>query len=215
MDRDDEIRAAIRQYAEGDVGSPDLEAIRFGRRAARRYGPVQTLLAVAIVVLIAVLGVFLVTTSLGRDEQQPIEPTPSPSPSMSARPSPSPTPTPTQTASEFAVNPGAGVNPGPIGGVGDTISGLRLDAVQIRAGTCGGTPCPARFTMTVTNTTESEGTWEVFAYIYRNGYAELGNATQMTLAAGEQAKARITIDTSQSAGTAGTYTWNWSAGQAR
>lgn len=211
MDRDDEIRAAMRQYAAGDVGSPDLEAIRFGRRGGRRSGPVQTLLAVAIVVLIALIGVFLVTSSLGGDRQQPIEPTPSPSPSASATPSPSPTTSPTQAASEFAVNPGAGVNPGPVGGVGDTIAGLRLDAVQISAGSCGGNPCPARFTMTVANTTDAEGTWEVFAYTYRNGYAELGNATQVTLAAGEQAKARITIDTSKSAGTAGTYTWNWSA----
>lgn len=214
MDRDDEICAAIRQYAEGDVGSPDLEAIRSGHRGVRRHGPVQTLLAVAVVVLIALIGVFLVASSLGRDEQQPIEPTQSPRPSVSASPSLSPTTSPTQTASEFAVNPGAGVNPGPVGGVGDTISGLRLDAVQIRAGTCGSNPCPARFTMTVTNGTDAEGTWELFAYTYRNGYAELGNATQVTLAAGEQAKARITIDTSKSAGTAGTYTWNWSASQA-
>lgn len=220
MDRDDEIRDAIRQYADGDVGHPDLEAIRAGHRPVRRSGSVQTLLAVAVVLLIAIVGVVLVTQTLGRDRQQePVTPTPSPSVSQTASPTPSPTSsmssaTPTPSASDFPVNPGAGVNPGPVGGVGDTIAELRLDAVKIRPGTCGDASCPEQFAMTLTNTSDVSGTWEVFAYTYRDGYAELGNAAQVTLDRGEQDQVRIAIDTSKSAGAAGTYTWNWSARQA-
>ena len=78
--------------------------------------------------------------------------------------------------------------------------------MKIRPGTCGEASCPEPFRLSLTNTSDVSGNWEVFAYTYRDGYAELGNATQVTLAAGEQARARITIDTSKSAGT-GAYTW--------
>jgi len=215
MSSDDDIRAALRRFADGDLGQPDLEVIRAGHRRDRRYGPVQTLLAVAVVVLIAAAGVVLVVQVLGSSrQQQPI--TPTPSPTQSQQPSPTPTsspPSPTPSPTDFPVNPSSGVNPGPVGGVGDTIAGLRLDSVEIEAGTCGEAPCPARFTMTVTNTTDEAGTWEVFAYTYRDGFAELGNATQVTLAPGQEAKARVTIDTSKAAngGGSGTYSWNWSA----
>lgn len=215
MDRDDEIRAAIRQYADGDVGHPDLEAIRAGHRPVRRSGSVQTLLAVAVVLLIAIVGVVLVTQTLGRDRQQePITPTPLPSVSQTASPTSSlSSATPTPSASDFPVNPGAGVNPEPVGGVGDTIAGLRLDAVKIRPGTCGEASCPEQFTLSLTNTSDVSGAWEVFAYTYRDGYAELGNATQVTLAPGEQAKAVITIDTAKAADSRGSanYSWNWAA----
>ena len=219
MDSDNDIRAALRNFADGDLGQPDLEVIRAGHHRDRRYGPVQTLLAVAVVVLIAAVGVVLVMQVMGGSrQQQPITPTPSPTQSRQPSPQPSPAPTssspsPAPSPTGFAVNPGSGVNPGPVGAVGDTIAGLRLDSVQIRAGSCGGTPCPERFAMTVTNTTGAAGTWEVFVYTYRDGYAELGNAAQVTLAPGEQTKARVTIDPSQAADTGGssTYSWNWSA----
>lgn len=219
MNSDDDIGAALRRFTDGEPGQPDLEIIRSGHRHDRRYGPVQTLLAVAVVVLIAVVGVVLVMEVLGGSRQQePITPTPSPtqsqqpSPTQAPTPSPSP-PSPAPSPTGFAINPGSGVNPGPVGGVGDTIAGLRLNSVQIRAGSCSGTPCPAKFTMTITNTTDAAGTWDVFAYTYRDGFGELGNATQVTLAPGQQARARITIDTTKAAdsGGSGTYSWNWSA----
>lgn len=217
MNSDDDIRAALRGFADGDIGQPDLDVIRAGHRRDRRYGPGQTLLAVAVVILIAVVGAVLIMQVFdGSRQQEPITPTPSPTQSQQPSPTQAPTPTPSSPSpapSSFAVNPGKGVNPGPVGGVGDTIAGLRLDSVQIRAGTCGGSPCPERFTMTVTNTTDADASWQIFAYTYRDGYAALGNATQVTLAPGEQAKARITIDTTKAtdSGGSGTYSWNWSA----
>lgn len=215
MSSDDDIRAALRRFADGDLGQPDLELIRAGHRRDQRFGPVQTLLAVAVVVLIAAVGVALVVQVLGGDrQQQPI--TPTPSPTQTQQPSPTPTssaPSPAPSPTDFSVNPGSGTNPGPVGAVGDTLNGLRLDAVQIRPGTCGGIPCPASFTMTVTNATEVAGRWDVFAYTYRSGLAELGSATVVSLVPGESATVRIDMDTGKTADRvgSGSYRWNWSA----
>lgn len=225
MERDDAIRQALREYAEGDVGVPDLESIRARYPRDRRYGPAQTLLAVAVVLLIVAGGIFVVTRSPGTDrEEQPIGPSPSvsslPSPTESASADPTPSPetsvspsVPQPSSTDFPVNPDRGVNPGPVGGVGDTIAGLRLDRVEIEPGQCGSELCPAVFTFEFTNTTGQDQSWQVMAYTYRDGTSTLGNGAQVDLSAGESGLTRIQIDTSQAPGgnSSATYSWNWSA----
>lgn len=212
---DDELQRFLRTYAEGDIGQPDLEVIRHGHRAHSRRRAVERLLAVAVVLAIALGGLFLVAQlRSGADRQQPINPTPSASPSQTL----SPEPTPAAPGEAFPTNPGAGVNPGPVGGVGDTIAGLRLDDVSFSRATCpDGAPCPAAFDLLVTNTTEEAGRWEVVAYVYRNSVSALGNSTFIELAPGESGLATVDIDTAQApdSGRAGTYSWNWSASEAR
>ena len=106
------------------------------------------------------------------------------------------------------------MNPGPVGGVGDTIAGLLLDKVQIVSAICTAeVACPGSFDLTLTNMTDAAGRWEVLAYVYRDGVASLGNSTFIELSPGATAVAKISIDTTQapSDGRAATYTWNWSA----
>lgn len=212
---DDELQRLLRTYAEGDIGQPELEVIRHGHRAHSRRRAVERLLAVAVVLAIALGGVFLVAQlRSGADRQQPINPTPSASPSQTL----SPEPTPAASEQAFPTNPGAGVNPGPIGGVGATIAGLRLDNVAISRATCpDGAPCPGAFDLVLSNTTQQAGRWEVVAYVYRNSVSTLGNSTFIELAPGEMGVATVTIDTAQApdSGRAGTYSWNWSASVAR
>jgi hypothetical protein len=130
--------------------------------------------------------------------------------------SPTPTPSPSTSANglPFDVNPASGANPGPVGGIGDTIEGLRLDDVEITAVTCpNGEQCPGTFDLRVTNTTSEQGTWEVLAYTYYGSFSTLGNSNSVTLGAGETAVVTITLDSSQDAnqGLNRRYTWNWSA----
>ena len=211
MPDDNDIRRALRAYSDGDVGHPDLEAIRSGRRPSSRRPALERLLAVAVVLAIAIGGLVLITqTWRSGDREQPIQP--SPSPSVSTTPTPSPTPTPVATG--FPVSPGAGANPGAIGGVGDTIAGLRLDDVQITSARCtGGVDCPGTFEFTLTNTPQTTGRWDVLAYIYRNSVANIGNGTVIELAPGETGVATVQMDITQAPddGRAGSYSWNWSA----
>lgn len=208
---DDELRRRLHSYAGGDIGRPDLAVIRHGHRAHLRRRAVERLLAVAVVLAIALGCVFLVAQfRSGADRQQPMSPTPSASPSQML----SPEPTPTTSDQDFPTSPGAGVNPGLIGGVGDTIAGLRLDDVAISRTTCpDGASCPAAFDLVLSNTTQQAGRWEVVAYVYRNNVSTLGNSTFIELAPGEMGVATVTIDTAQApdSGRAGTYSWNWSA----
>lgn len=213
MTDDNGIRRALQAYSDGDVGHPDLEAIRGGRRSSSRRPALERLLAVAVVLAIAIGGLVLVTQTWGGAERdQPVQPTPSPS--ASPTPTPQPTPTPTPVATGFPVSPGAGVNPGPVGGVGDTIAGLRLDDVQITSARCpGGVDCPGTFEFTLTNTSQTTGRWDVLAYTYRNSVATLGNMTVIELAPGETGVATVQMDITQAPddGRAGSYSWNWSA----
>jgi hypothetical protein len=101
-----------------------------------------------------------------------------------------------------------------VGGVGDTIEGLRLDDVEITVAQCpNGEECPNAFTLTLTNTTSAAGTWEVMAYTYYDSTATLGNGAGITLAPGETSTTMVTLDIDKdpSQGLNGTYTWNWSA----
>lgn len=225
MSADDDIKNALSEFSDGDFGSPDFDAIKSGYRERPRVGNVQRFLVAAVFLLLAVGGGYLVFSNLdGSQQQVPIAP--SPSVSVSATPSPAPTPTPSPTASptpsptspeptptDFPVNPGSGVNPGPVGGVGDVIAGLRLDAVEIRVGDCAGDACPGEFVFDLTNTTDTAGSWEVFAYTYRDGFAALGMAGQVSLGPGESGQLEITIDTSKAppGDGAGSWSWNWGA----
>lgn len=212
---DDDLRRRLRSFVDGDIGRPDLDSISQGHRPRVRRRNVERALAVAVILAIALGGVALVAQlRSGADRQVPINPTPSPTP----LPTLSVEPTPTAPGEAFPTNPGAGVNPGPVGGVGDTIAGLRLDDVSSSRATCpDGAPCPAAFDLLVTNTTEEAGRWEVVAYVYRNSVSALGNSTFIELAPGESGLATVDIDTAQApdSGRAGTYSWNWSASEAR
>lgn len=193
----------LREYSDGGIGQPDLERIRSGYRETPQTGNIQRLLVAAVFLLIAAGAVVLAAQNLGGGPRQvPIAPSPSPAET-----------TPSQSRDEFAINLGKGVNPGPVGGVGDTIDGLRLEAVEITTGRCRDEACPSAFIFTVTNTTDVIRRWEVAANQYRNGYATLGEASQIELAPGKTGTIRIELNTrkSPSDGGRGTYTWNWSA----
>jgi hypothetical protein len=208
--RDDEdLRRALRSFSDGHVGEPDIEVIRLGRRTSPGRVARDRLLAVAVILTIAIGGFVLVFQMWGGPQrQQPIQPSPPVSETAIPQPSPS------ALASEFPENAGSGSNPGPVGGVGDTIAGLRLDDVDIDAVSCrGDIECPGVFAFTVTNTTDLAGRWEVRAYMYRGGIATLGNSGFIELSPGETAVAIVEIDISQepSGGRGGSYSWNWSA----
>jgi len=225
MEPDDDLRSAIRRYAAGDVPPPDMMELRRrtrGRVVRQRW---ERGLAAAVVIGI-LIGVAAFAIRLWADPNldQPIGPSPSPSaPSITPTPVPTPTPsaspTPTPPPSDpnglpFGVNPAAGANPGPVGGVGDTIEGLRLDDVEITVAQCpNGEECPNAFTLTLTNATSTAGTWEVMAYTYYDSTATLGNGAGITLAPGETSTTMVTLDIDKdpSQGLNGTYTWNWSA----
>ncbi len=213
MPSDDDIRDALRRYASGEVRPPDMAALtrRAQQRAQRQVW--ERGLAAAVVVLILVgVGVLALRTWSDPRMDEPIGP--SPSPTVVPTPSATPTPTPTPDPTSFAVNQSAGANEGPVGGIGDTIAGLRVLSADISAVECpNGVPCPGEFTLEVENTTAAQGRWEVFVYVYFNRIATLGNSSRVSLDAGESATVTVTIDVSQdpSRGPRGTYTWNWSA----
>lgn len=235
MEPDDDIRAAIRRYADGDIPPPDmLELRRRTRQRAQRQRWERGLAAAVIAGIM--IGVAALVVSIWADPSldEPIGPVPSPSaspaPTDTRTPSLTPTATSTPTASAtapssaspsatdpglpFPVSPGSGVNPGPVGGPGDVIKGLRLDAVDITAATCpNGEQCPSKFALTLTNTTSVTGSWEVIVYIYYDSGATLGNSAMVTADPGQEVTAEVTIEISRdsSQGRNGTYSWNWSA----
>lgn len=223
MNDDDRLREILSQFA-GDVSSaPDLRAVRqAGVRKQRMVRWERAMGVVAILACVTGLGIVVLLAWRSGSPVQPADPTPQPSiseiatPSPTELPQPSPSPSQTQQSSveSFEVNPGRGANRGPVGGVGDRIAGLTLDDVKITAAECPrGQACPGRFKFTLTNTTQTAGTWEVRANVYFNGVASLGEGTGIRLKATETGSVVIPFDVSRDPGSdgAGTYTWNWSA----
>jgi len=198
----------LRDFALRPGPGPDFDAIARGARRRRRARAVSRLAAVAVVLLI--MGAVAAVVLRGTPSQvQPIEPTPSASSTPSAPPTPS-----ADSNLEFAVEPSA-ADGSPAAGIGDTLEGLRADAVEFQTTTCpDGVTCPIAVTLTLTNVSDAPISRGVITSVYRDGTAVTGTGTGITLQPGETRSVSIVLDPATpdmigTTDTPGVYTWNW------
>ena len=204
---DDLIRRRIRDFAYAEPMPLDAEILRRRRDAQQRR---QRLLRVATAAVLALLlGGVAIWLSLSRPESvPPIDP--SPSPTSSSSPSPSPTP---ETAFPVQTRPFEDL---PTGGLGDTVEGLRLTAIDIPEAVCGTSQrCPGDSTLTVTNTSSSEIQAFVFFNVWRNNNPATSDSQSVTLAPGEATQVTIATqpmlsDSTPPGSTGAIYSWNFS-----
>ena len=219
MEDDDLIRQAIRDYAYADPSTIGATALRRDALAARRRATFVRLATAAVVALL--VGGVVAWVALARPaELPPVGPTPSPSattlPSPTPTTSPSPAPTPTPPPSDGYAEQSRTSNGVPAGGVGDTLEGLTLTAVDITDAQCpGSTRCPGAGTLTVLNSTDQPIDAFVYFNVYRNNIPSVADAQTVSLAPGESTSVTINVqpglaDTVPPGATGSIYSWNFS-----
>ena len=204
---DDLIRRRIRDFAYAEPMPLDAEILR-RRRDAQQRRQRLTRLATAAVLALLLGGVAIWLTLSRPDSIPPIDPSPSPTSTSS----PSPTQTP-ETAFPVQSRPFEDL---PTGGLGDTIEGLRLSAIDIPEAVCGTSQrCPGDSTLTVTNTSSSDIRAFVFFNVWRNNNPATSDSQSVTLAPGETTQVTIATqpmlsDSTPPGSTGAIYSWNFS-----
>jgi hypothetical protein len=208
----DPVDPRLRDFALAPGPGPAFETIARGAHRRRQARAVSRLAAVAVVLLI-VGGLAAVVLRGDPSQVQPIDPTPAPTaaptPTVTATPSVSPSP-----ELEFGVERSP-ANGNPTAGIGDTVEGLRADAVEFETVTCpDGVPCPLAILLTMTNVSNASITRGVITSVYRDGVEVTGTGAGITLQPGETGVVRVVLDPAVSdvigaTGTPGVYTWNW------
>ena len=204
---DDLIRRRIRDFAYAEPMPLDAAILRRRRDAQQRRQRLVRLATAAVLALL--LGGVVIWLSLSRPESiPPIEP--SPSPTSTSSPSPSPTP---ETAFPVQTRPFEDL---PTGGLGDTVEGLRLSAIDIPEAVCGTSErCPGDSTLAVTNVSPAEIRAFVFFNVWRNNNPATSDSRPVTLSPGESTQITIATqpmlsDSTPAGSTGAIYSWNFS-----
>lgn len=208
---DDLIRRRIRDFAYAEPMPLDAAILRRRRDAQRRRQRIMSLATAAVLALL--LGSLAIWSTLSRPESiPPIDP--SPSPTSTSSPSPSPTP---EAAFPVQTRPFEDL---PTGGLGDTVEGLRLTAIDVPEAVCGTSErCPGDSTLTVTNTSNSEIQAFVFFNVWRNNNPATSDSQSVTLAPGQTTQVTIATqpmlsDSAPAGATGAIYSWNFSVDMA-
>lgn len=204
---DDLIRRRIHDFAYAEPLRLDPALVQRRRKAEQRRQRLLTLATAAVLAL--VVGGIAIWLTVSRPESiPPVDPTPAPTSS----PPPSPNPT-TETAFAVQTRPFEDL---PTGGLGDTVEGLRLSAIDIPEAVCGTSQrCPGDSTLTVTNASSSEVRAFVFFNVWRNNNPATSDSQPVTLAPGETTEVTIATqpmlsDSTPPGSTGAIYTWNFS-----
>ena len=181
-EEDDLIREALRSYAYAEITEVESVALQ-RRRASQRRRQWLVRVATAAVVLLIFSGVIAWIAASRPSTVPPIMPTPAPTPSVTATATPSPTPTPSPMTA-YPEQPKS-ADELPSGGLGDTVDGLRLVAIDITDAECpDASRCPGSATLTVQNTTEQPIQGLVFFFVFRDNAPAVGDAQTVSLAPG-------------------------------
>lgn len=211
-DEDDLIRESLRRYAYGDTPIVDATALQRRREARRRRQQLMRL-ATAAVVLLVFCGVVAWIATSRPSSVPPVTPTPLPTPTASLTSTPSLTPSATSAAG-YPEQPRS-ADTLPSGGLGDTVEGLQLTAIEITDAECtDASRCPGSGTLTVQNTTDKPIQAAVFFFVFRNNSPAVGDGKDVSLAPGEEVTVTINVQPmladSAPAGQSGSlYSWNF------
>lgn len=204
---DDLIRRRIRDFAYAEPMPLDAAILRRRRDAQQRRQRLMRLATAAVLALL--IGGVVIWLSLSRPE--PIPPIdPSPSPTSTSSPSPSPTP---ETAFPVQNRPFEDL---PTGGLGDTVEGIRLSAIDIPEVVCGTSErCPGDSTLTVTNVSPAQIQAFVFFNVWRNNNPATSDSRSVTLAPGQSTQITVATqpmlsDSTPPGSTGAIYSWNFS-----